>query len=276
GRLAPGAYAINDGRGTEDCAGHGTHVAGLAAGATYGVAKAATIVPVRVLNCAGNGSEAGVLASIDWVIDQHVSGPAVANLSIGGGSNPLIDDAVTALVDDGIAVALAAGNAGQNACFTSPARAAAPLTVGASTITDGRALFSNYGPCLDLFAPGEDIRSAWIGSPTAANTISGTSMASPHVAGALAVLWADNPSLSAVQVQQLLLSEATPNKLTDTGPGSPNSLLHLAGPGGGGGGGTTTTTTTPTPPPPETVTLLLAGPAGALQPAQRCSTDPSC
>ena len=249
GRIAPGVSKVLDDPRTDDCAGHGTHVAGIAAGTRYGVAKLATIVPVRVLDCNGDGTDAGVIAGIQWVIDQHTSGRAVANLSLGGPASPILDDAIERLVADGVAVAVAAGNAADNACNYSPARAPSALTVGASDISDARSWFSNYGSCVDLFAPGSAILSAWIDSPDATGTRtqveSGTSMASPHVAGGLALLWTDHPNLSAVQVQQMLLDTSTRNRLINVGSGSPNLLLHLAPP-------------------------YLAKPATATQPARRC------
>lgn len=252
GRIAPGVTEIFDGGGTDDCYGHGTHVAGIAAGTQYGVAKLATIVPVRVLDCGGLGNDAGVIDGIDWVISHHTSGRAVANLSLGGPPSPILDNQIEALVADGVAVAVAAGNDTLDACNYSPARAASALTVGSSDTIDARSWFSNYGTCVDLFAPGSGIRSAWIDSPSETGTgwseKSGTSMASPHVAGAVALLWTDHPTLSAVQVQQLLIDTTTHDRVINVGPGSPNLLLHLA-------------------PPPK---LVLASPAAAEQPARRC------
>lgn len=228
GRVAPGYSSIADGRGTDDCNGHGTHVAGTVAGGRYGVAKAATVVPVRVLDCNGSGTWSGVLAGMDWVVAHHQSGPAVANMSLGGGANTSIDDAVQRMVGDGITVAVAAGNSNADACTTSPARAVNALTVGATTNTDARASYSNFGSCLDVFAPGSSILSAWIGSTTATATLNGTSMASPHVAGVAAVLLGAQPSLTPAEVAASLLGSATTGVVTSAGTGSANRLLFSA------------------------------------------------
>ena len=229
GRVAPGWTAISDGRGTEDCNGHGTHVAGTVAGSTYGVAKRATVVPVRVLDCTGSGSYSGIVAGLDWVAAQHAAGaPAVANLSLGGGASATLDAAVDGLVADGVTVVVAAGNSNVDACTTSPARAASAVTVGATTSSDARASFSNTGTCLDLFAPGAGIPSAWHTSPTATNTISGTSMAAPHVAGAAALLLESAPTASPAAVAETVLGAATTGLVTGAGVGSPNLLLHTA------------------------------------------------
>ena len=180
GRLRSGFSAINDRRGSNDCNGHGTHVAGTAAGATYGVAKAASIIPVRVLDCKGSGSTTGVIAGLDWIVQHHVAGkPSVANMSLGGGVSSALDTAVQNVINDGVVMAVAAGNSNADACNSSPARAANAITVGATERTDIRASYSNFGTCLDIFAPGSGITSAWINSTTATNTISGTSM-SPY------------------------------------------------------------------------------------------------
>jgi len=234
GRQLPGFVDPLLSGGINDCYGHGTHVAGIAGGTTYGIAKLATLVPVRVLNCAGGALAASVVNGIDWVIGQHTSGRAVANLSLGSDhGNVVVDNAVEALVADGVAVAVAAGNGdnsnnGVNACNSSPARSPSVLTVGATTSQDVRSRFSNFGSCVDLFAPGSNILSAWNDTPTATKTVSGTSMAAPHVAGALAVLWSDNPGMTATQVQQLLMTQATPDRLTNVGASSPNLLLRVS------------------------------------------------
>jgi subtilisin family serine protease len=226
GRVAAGWTAIADGGGTQDCNGHGTHVAGTLGGARHGLVKDVTLVPVRVLDCAGSGSYSGIIAGLDWVIGHHAAGvPAVANLSLGGPSSSTLDNAVTSAVQDGVTVVVAAGNADTDACQTSPARAAAALTTGATTSSDARASYSNFGSCLDLFAPGSGITSAWHTSSTATKTISGTSMAAPHVAGAAAALLQGAPSATPAQVADALLGGATVGVVTGAGTGS---LMHSA------------------------------------------------
>jgi subtilisin family serine protease len=209
-----------------DCNGHGTHVAGTIGGSTYGVAKQVRLVAVKVLNCSGNGTTSGVVAGINWVTSNAVK-PAVANMSLGGGASTSIDNAVANSVASGVTYVVAAGNSGANACNYSPARAPSAITVGATTSTDARASFSNYGSCLDIFAPGVSITSAWSTSNTATNTISGTSMASPHVAGAAALVLSANPSWSPSQVTNFLISNATTGVVTSPGSGSPNRLLYV-------------------------------------------------
>src|SRR5512132_4167506 len=188
GRAASGFDAI-DGDSADDCNGHGTHVSGTIGGSTYGVAKGVSLVAVRLLDCSGSGTNSGVIAGIDWATADHQPGqPAVANMSLGGGASTALDSAVSRSIADGITYAVAAGNgnqagAPQDACKSSPARVAAALTVGATDKTDKAASFSNYGTCVDLFAPGVGITSDWYTSTSATNTISGTSMATPHVTG---------------------------------------------------------------------------------------------
>jgi aqualysin 1 len=260
GRATSGYSAINDGRGTDDCNGHGTHVAGTVGGETYGVAQDVSLVAVRVLDCSGNGTDSGVIAGIDWVTGNHTAGsPAVANMSLGGGVSSALDTALSNSTNDGVTYAVAAGNDyGANACNGSPSRVAAALTVGSTTSTDTRSDFSNIGSCLDLFAPGSSITSAWMTSDTATNTISGTSMATPHVAGAAAVYLQGNPGASPATVSNAIVSSTTAGKVTNPGTGSPNRLLY-SDPGG----------TTPPPPPtgcsslPETAAGSLSG-AGDL------------
>jgi subtilisin family serine protease len=232
-----GFTAIQDGRGTTDCNGHGTHVSGTVGGTTWGVAKGVTLHAVRVLDCNGSGSNAGVIAGVDWVTNNHQS-PAVANMSLGGGASTALDTAVANSVASGVVYAVAAGNSNANACNSSPARAPAALTVGATTTSDMRSSFSNVGTCVDVFAPGSGITSSWLTSDTATNTISGTSMASPHVAGVAALYRQQFPGQSPSQVAQGIVNNATTGVVGNAGTGSPNRLLHSLF-GGGGGGGTT-------------------------------------
>ncbi|WP_440111079.1 S8 family serine peptidase [Acidovorax sp. BL-A-41-H1] len=225
GRVRAGYTAIADGNGTNDCNGHGTHVAATAAGSTYGVAKAASVVPVRVLGCDGSGTMSGVLAGLDWAAVNAVR-PAVLNMSLGGGATSTLDSAVANVVARGIPVAVAAGNSNVDACTTSPAREPSAITVGATASNDARASYSNWGRCLDVFAPGSAITSAGIAGDTALATMSGTSMAAPHVAGNVALLLHAQPALTPSQVVQLITTRATPNKVTTPGTGSPNLLLY--------------------------------------------------
>lgn len=223
GRVGAGYDAVGDGNGTDDCNGHGTHVAGTVGGTTYGVAKDVTLVPVRVLDCEGSGTDTGVIDGMDWVAGQ--GGPAVANMSLGGGASSAIDEAIDRIVDAGVTVAVAAGNETADACDSSPARADSAITVAASNIDDQAAYFSNYGSCVDLFAPGEDITSSWMGSDTATNTISGTSMATPHVTGAAALYLEEHPGASPSSVASALEAAATPDVVSGVN-GSPNLLLN--------------------------------------------------
>ena len=246
GRAVHGIDTVDNDSNATDCNGHGTHVAGTVGGSTYGVAKAVRLVAVRVLNCSGSGTDAGVIAGVDWVTANHVK-PAVANMSLGGGASTALDNAVQNSINAGITYALAAGNENQNACNTSPARVAAAITVGSTTSSDARSSFSNYGSCLDIFAPGSSITSAWHTSTSATNTISGTSMASPHVAGVAALYLAANPSATPSAVASALTSNATTGKVTSAGTGSPNRLLYSLFGG------------SPPPPPPPTDTPLSNG-----------------
>jgi subtilisin family serine protease len=227
GRTTAGWSAVADGRGSGDCNGHGTHVAGTVAGATYGVAKGATIVPVRVLDCTGSGYNSDVVAGLDWVAANHAAGaPAVVNMSLGGAASAAVDAALQGVINDGVTAVVAAGNSAVDACGTSPARLPAAVTVAASDSTDRQASFSNFGSCVDLFAPGVGITSAYYTSTTATASMSGTSMASPHVAGAAAVLLSQNPSLTPSQVAATLAANATAGVITAAGTGTPNRLLY--------------------------------------------------
>ncbi|KFF97067.1 S8 family peptidase [Streptomyces europaeiscabiei] len=226
GRAVNGYDAVDGDSVAQDGNGHGTHVASTIAGSTYGIAKQAKIVAVRVLNNAGSGTTAGVVAGIDWVTANH-SGPSVANLSLGGGASTAIDTAVRNSISSGVTYAVAAGNSSANASSYSPARVTEAITVGATTSTDARASYSNYGSVLDIFAPGSSITAGWYTSDTATNTISGTSMATPHVAGAAAVYLAGHPSATPAQVASALTAGAVTGKVTGPGTGSPNRLLQI-------------------------------------------------
>jgi len=227
GRMGNGYDAVTPGGNANDCNGHGTHVAGTIGGSTHGVAKGVTLHPVRVLDCQGSGSYAGVIAGADWVTQNHVK-PAVANMSLGGSLSQALNDAIAASISAGVTYAVAAGNDNVNACNVSPASVAAAITVGATTNTDARASYSNWGTCLDLFAPGTSITSSWSTTDTATNTISGTSMATPHVVGAAALYLQRNPTHTPLQVRDALVVNGTPGKVTGPGTGSPNVLLYTA------------------------------------------------
>ena len=223
GRVGNGYDAVDNDSDPEDCNGHGTHVSGTIGSDTYGVAKNVTLHGVRVLDCSGSGSTSGVIAGIDWVTVNHIT-PAVANMSLGGGASSSIDSAINHSVAKGVVHVVAAGNSNADACNYSPARAINAITVGASTSSDARSSFSNWGSCVDVFAPGSGIASTWHSSDTSVNTISGTSMASPHVAGVAALLL--DAGVSGADVPGRIKQIATQNVLSNVGTGSPNQLLH--------------------------------------------------
>lgn len=236
GRIESGFGAVADGRGSNDCDGHGTHVAGTIAGKTVGIARAATIVPVRVLDCLGEGYLSDILDGIDWVISDHQANtPAVANLSLGSDYVvEVLDVAIQALVADGITTVVAAGNSDLDACDTSPARAVNAITVGATNQLDERTYWSNYGSCVDIFAPGgtdyfggSEIYSAGIANSRSYAEMSGTSMAAPHVAGVAARYLSVHPRYTPAQVTSALLGAASTDKVTYAGTDSPNKLLYL-------------------------------------------------
>jgi subtilisin family serine protease len=259
GRIGNGYDAVTSGGSANDCNGHGTHVAGTVGGTTYGVAKGVTLHPVRVLNCSGSGTNAGVIAGMDWVANNRIL-PAVANMSLGGGASTATDDAVNRMHNAGVTVVVAAGNENQNACNVSPARAANAITVGSTTSSDARSSFSNYGSCVDVFAPGSSITSSWYTSTTATNTISGTSMASPHVAGVAALYLQDNTGALPSAVANAIITTATTGVVTSAGTGSPNRLVYslLSG----------TSPPPPPPPPGTTYTGSLSGTgANSYQPS---------
>ena len=226
GRASYGYDAVDGDTIASDGNGHGTHVATTIAGSTYGIAKKAKIVAVRVLDNAGSGTTAGVIAGINWVTQNH-SGPSVANMSLGGGASTTLDTAVANSIASGVTYAVAAGNSSANASSYSPARVATAITVGATTSTDAKASYSNFGSVLDIFAPGSSITAGWYTSDTATNTISGTSMATPHVAGAAAVYLAGHTSATPAQVSTALVNGATTGEVTSPGTGSPNRLLKI-------------------------------------------------
>ncbi|MCM2387788.1 S8 family peptidase [Streptomyces albipurpureus] len=226
GRASVGFDAVGDGRAGQDCNGHGTHVAGTVGGSTYGVARSVSLIAVRVLNCQGQGSVAGVLAGFDWV-SRNARQPAVLNASLGGGASASIDAAVNAVADRGVLPVVAAGNEAQNACNVSPARATKAFTVGATDSEDREADFSNYGACLEAYAPGVDIVSAQYGGGTVAHD--GTSMASPHVAGVAALVKERYPNAAPADVSLWLTDNSTKNVVTSISAGSPNRLLYTGG-----------------------------------------------
>ncbi|TLM71326.1 S8 family serine peptidase [Pseudarthrobacter sp. NamB4] len=248
GRITAGWTAVADGRGSGDCNGHGTHVAGTVAGTTYGVAKGATVVPVRVLDCNGSGYNSDVVAGLDWVAAHHAAGvPAVVNLSLGGSASSAVDTAIQAVTNDGVTAVVAAGNSAVDACGSSPARVPAAVTVAASDSSDRQASFSNFGSCVDLYAPGVGISSAYHTSSGATASMSGTSMAAPHAAGAAALLLAQNPALTPAQVAGTLTSNATTGVIAGAASGTPNRLLYSGA------------VSAPAPAPAPTVTAVTPG-----------------
>ena len=225
-RLGAGYTGVNDGNGTNDCIGHGTHVAGTLAGSTIGVARGATIHPVRIFGCSGGSETSTLLAALDWILLNGVR-PAVLNMSLGSDEPvPSVDLAVSNVLGQGFTVVVAAGNAVDNACNYSPSAVPAAITVGASNHYDQQSGFSNYGPCVDIYAPGSGVKSAWITSDTSYAEGSGTSMSSPHVAGAAALYLQSNPAATPDEVTLAVLNSSTQGVLTLLGAGSPNRLLY--------------------------------------------------
>jgi subtilisin family serine protease len=228
GRAASGFDFVDDDTDASDCNGHGTHVSGTVGGSTYGVAKGVNLVGVRVLDCEGSGTAEGVIAGIDWVVAHH-TGPSVLSMSLAGSAFTPLDAAVQAATAAGVTVVVAAGNEDEDACDLSPARAPSAITVGATDVTDTRAPFSNWGNCVDVFAPGVAVRSSWATADDATNTISGTSMATPHVSGIVARYQQAHPAAAPATVTAALLASATPGTVVDR-KGSPNLLAYAAPP----------------------------------------------
>ncbi|GAA0924672.1 S8 family peptidase [Nonomuraea longicatena] len=226
GRARYGFDAIDSDAVADDCYGHGTHVAGILGGRTYGVAKDVSMVAVKVLDCQGNGATADIVAAVDW-ITRNARRPAVVNMSLESASSEIMDTAVEGSLDTGLVYVVAAGNRGGDACRRSPSGVRAAVTVGATTMRDTKATFSNWGACVDLFAPGEDVASAWNTGDTASAVASGTSMASPHVAGAAALLLRTRPEATPAEIARLIQNQATKGVLTDIGATSENSLLYV-------------------------------------------------
>jgi serine protease len=232
--LAASFSTVDDGLGTEDCNGHGTHVAGIAGGATFGVAKGVTLHPVRVLDCYGRGAVSDIVAGVDWITARYpkprknrpeLPKRAVVNMSLATNWTQVLDEAVSRAIATGITFVVAAGNSGDDACVYSPARVPGAITVGATTAANARAAYSNFGACLDLFAPGDFILSDSIADDAATMVMAGSSMAAPHVAGTVALLLSVNPALSPAEVSTLLATAATAEAVTEAGSGSPNRLL---------------------------------------------------
>jgi subtilisin family serine protease len=224
GRVLSGYTAISDGNGTTDCNGHGTHVAGTVGGTTYGVAKNVNLVPIRILGCDGSGASSNVIAGLDWIL-KNGKKPAVVNISLGGATSSSLDSAVENLYNNGYVMVVAAGNSNTDACTSSPARVSKAITVAATDNTDTRAGYSNYGSCVDIFAPGSQINSSWIGSNTATKILNGTSMATPHVAGVVAEMLQSTPTASPQTISTNLLNQASSNVVKNPS-GSPNRLLY--------------------------------------------------
>ena len=258
GRVQPGVNTVDSSPSTTDCNGHGTHTAGTVGGETYGVAKDVTLIAVRVFGCGNSTATSAIIAGVDWVVANHNAGePAVANMSLGGGASAAMDNAVAAMINDGVSTAVASGNETANACNSSPGRLPAAITTGATDINDARASFSNFGTCVDLHGPGVGVVSAAPSSNTATATLSGTSMAAPHVAGAAALYLEANPGASPSTVHNAIVGNATngvisgiqtscsfiDNLLGTCTAGTPNKLLFT-------GSGSQPPPPPPPPPPP--------------------------
>ncbi len=260
GRVKAGFSVFSDSYGAEDCSGHGTHSASLIGGSTYGVAKNVDLVPVKVLNCSNsNSSPATLYTAVDWILEHHQSGvPAIVNMSVGMSKSVTFEEATRALIADGLIVVAAAGNQNSNACSYSPASELSVISVGATDRNELRASYSNYGACVDIFAPGSDLVGGWAGASNTFRSSSGTSNAAPIVSGIVALMLQDNPSLTQSEVEQKLKENATRDVLFNIGVNSPNLLAYSffsatnAPP--------VTTTTVLTPSPNTTTTTIVARP----------------
>lgn len=277
GRVVPAFSSVADSYGPDGCHWHGTHVAGTVGGATAGVAKGVTLYSVRVLDCTGSGTTAGVIAGVDWVTANRVL-PAVANMSMDGSLSQALNDAMQRSIDAGVTYVVSAGNSAKDACLSSPGSMTNAITVGASMDTDAQAGFSNYGTCIDIFAPGYNVLSATNYDDVSMMSATGTSMASPHVAGVAALYLQANPSATPAQVTAAIISNGTANVMTGLGAASPNLLLHTIG-----SAVVTTpppsidTTTVPTTPPtaPGTTSLPAANFTYTCNNTAKCSFDGS-
>ncbi|MCP4491829.1 MAG: S8 family peptidase [Gammaproteobacteria bacterium] len=225
GRIGNAYDAMDNDNNPVDCNGHGTHVAGTVAGTNYGVAKNVVIHPVRVFGCGSGGSFSDTIGGINWIL-ANLQLPAVANMSLGGGAYAPVDTAVNNLINAGVTTVISAGNDyGGNACNKSPARVQNAITVASSTISDQRSSFSNIGSCVDIIAPGSSIRSAWYTTNTATAVLNGTSMSAPHVAGVVALYLEENTASTPAQVSNVITANATENRISNAGAGTPNRLL---------------------------------------------------
>jgi len=285
GRIEPGFNVVDDGNGTEDCSGHGTHSAGVIGGTVYGIAKEVRIVPVRVLNCRNSQpSSTALYPAIDWIIAHHQPGvPAIVNLSVGMPKSTVFNDAVRAMIADGLIVVGAAGNQNRDACLYSPASEKAVISVGAIDKGEIRARYSNHGPCVDLFAPGSDIVAAWFGSPSTYRSSSGTSNAAPIVSGIVALMLEAVPALTQQDVERQLTATATSGAIYNIDANSPNLLAYslFMTPGDGSVPSTSTSTTisptTTVPPtttiPPVSTTVSTSAPTTTLVPISPTPPD---
>lgn len=263
GRVGAGYSYIQDNYGTTDCHGHGTHVSGTIAGNTYGVAKATSLIPVRVLDCTGSGTNLGVIAGINWIVSSHTGGPAVINMSIGGGFDSALNNAIANATAAGFVVVVAAGNEAKDACLSSPSSAASAITVSAVDQVNKFASFSNFGSCVDIAAPGVSITSDYIGTSTATATMSGTSMAAPHVAGVVARMLQTNPTKTPAQISADLSANSAQNVITSLPAGTANKVLNLQ---------VATAATSPATPSPvitkgaSNLTVTVSVPTGSARP----------